>query len=246
VSAAILVASRFNGPPHSAHGGYISGLIAAATGANVRVRLFRPPPLQVTFEIAERPPDEWRVTDGKDTVATAVRTEIQVQVPNAPTYVQAMDASLHFPGFKKEVFAECFVCGQQRKRGDGLRIFPGNVPGTIIHAAPWLPAAELADADGKIKPEFIWSVLDCPGYYASFTDLRQALLGEFTVHIDRRVHAEEACVIIGWPILVEGRKHKVGTALFDGDGERCALGVATWVETKPSGPVNPRGNGSNS
>jgi hypothetical protein len=44
------------------------------------------------------------------------------------------------------------------------------------------------------------------------------------------VHIEEPCVIIGWQILIEGRKHKVGTALFDEDGERCAFGVATWLE----------------
>lgn len=232
MSASILVHHRFNGPPHSAHGGYICGLIAAATGANVRVRLYKPPPLDTEFAMIERPPDEWRVTDGKDTIAAATRTEIRVHVPRAPEYMQAMDASLHFPGFKSDVFSDCFVCGHHRQRPDGLRIFPGNVPGGFIYAAPWVPTHDLADASGKVKPEFIWSVLDCPGYYASFTDLRPALLGEFTVHIDRLVHADEACVIIGWPILVEGRKHKVGTALFDEDGERCALGVATWVETK--------------
>lgn len=232
MSATILVQRRFNGPPHSAHGGYICGLIAAATGASVRVRLFRPPPLDTEFTLTARPPDEWRVTDGKDTIATAVRTEVRVHVPPAPSYVQAMDASLRFPGFKRDVFSDCFVCGKHRQRPDGLRIFAGSIPGGFTYAAPWLPSDDLADASGKVKPEFIWSVLDCPGYYASFSDLRPALLGEFTVHIDRLVHADEACVIIGWPILVEGRKHKVGTALFAEDGERCALGVATWVETK--------------
>jgi len=236
VSSRIVVAKRFNGPPHSAHGGYICGLIAGATGANVRVRLFHPPPLETEFEVVARPPDEWRVTQGKDTIATAVRTEVRVHVPPAPTYVQAMDASLHFAGFKREVFSDCFVCGRQRQRGDGLRIFPGSIPGGIVYAAPWLPSDDVTDANGKVKPEFIWSVLDCPGYYSSFSDLRPALLGEFTVQIDRLVHADEGCVIIGWPILVEGRKHKVGTALFDEDGERCALGIATWVETKVDPP----------
>ena len=234
MSERISVQRRFNGPPQSAHGGYICGLIAGATGANVRVRLFHPPPLETEFAVVPRPPDEWRVTHGKDTIASAVRTELRVQVPQAPTYLQAMDVSLRFPGFKRDVFSDCFVCGQHRKRGDGLRVFPGSVAGSIVYAAPWLPGGDLADAAGKVRPEFIWSVLDCPGYYASFTDLRPALLGEFTVHIDRLVHADEACVVIGWPILVEGRKHKVGTALFDAEGERCALGVATWVETKPA------------
>ena len=230
----IVVGRRFNGPDHSAHGGYICGLIAAATGANVRVRLYRPPPLDTPLQMVARPPDEWRVLDNKETIATAVRTHIQVHVPKPPTYVQAMDASLHFPGFKHSNFPNCFVCGPQRQRGDGLRIFAGPIHNSISFAAPWVPRRDVADDNGKVRPEFIWSVLDCPGYFASFTDGSPALLGEFTVHIDRLVHVDEACVIIGWPILVEGRKRKVGTALFDEDGERCAFAVATWVETKPA------------
>jgi len=233
MSTEIVVGQRFNGPPHSAHGGYICGLIAAATGANVRVRLYRPPQLDTEFTLTARPPDEWRVTDGKDTIATATQTTFRVQVPSAPTYVQAIDASLHFPGLKHDVFSNCFVCGKARQRGDGLRIFPGPLPNGLTFAAPWVPSSDLAGADGKVKPEFIWSVLDCPGYYASFTDLHPALLGEFSVHIDRSVHVDEACIILSWPILVEGRKHKVGTALFDEKGERCAVGIATWVETRP-------------
>jgi hypothetical protein len=228
----LIIDQRFNGPPHSAHGGYICGLIAAATGANVRVRLYRPPPLQKNMQLVVRAPDEWRVMENGETVASAVCTHVQVHVPRAPTYVAAMDASLHFPGLKQAVFAECFVCGTARQRGDGLRVFAGPIAHSNVYAAPWLPQADVCDDRGKVKPEFIWSVLDCPGYYASFRDLRPALLGEFTVHIDRLVHKDEACVIIGWPILIEGRKHKVGTALFDEKGERCALGVATWVETK--------------
>ncbi|MBC7984354.1 MAG: hypothetical protein H7Y02_10925 [Candidatus Obscuribacterales bacterium] len=232
MAESIIINRRFNGPDHSAHGGYISGLLAAATGASVRVRLYRPPPLDVELQLSARPPDEWRLLDGKETIATAVRTSIYVQVPAPPTYVQAMDASLHFPGFKHSVFPSCFVCGPKRQRGDGLRVFPGPVPHTTMYAAPWIPSTDLADPNGKVRPEFIWSVLDCPGYFASFTDAQPALLGEFTVQIERSVHVDEACVIISWPILIEGRKRKVGTALFDEDGERCALGVATWVETK--------------
>jgi len=238
MTQSIVVDRRFNGPPDSAHGGYICGLIAAATGANVRIRLYSPPPLTKALEVVARSEDEWRVLDGKETVASAVRTQVQVHVPKPPTYVQAMDASLHYPGFKHSNFPNCFVCGTQRQRGDGLRIFAGPIHNSIAFAAPWVPSRDVADAGGKVKPEFIWSALDCPGYFASFTDGSPALLGEFTVHIDRLVHVDEACVIIGWPILVEGRKHKVGTALFDEDGERCAFAVATWVQLKAHQPAD--------
>ncbi len=49
------------------------------------------------------------------------------------------------------------------------------------------------------------------------------------MHIDRLVHIDEACVIVAWAIGHEGRKYRAGTALFDEDGERCAVGVATWI-----------------
>jgi hypothetical protein len=159
----IIVNHRFNGPPHSAQGGYICGLIAKATGENVRVRLFRPPSLDKEFVVVERPPDEWRVTEGKDTIATAVKTHIHVHVPDPPPYVQAMDASLHFAGFKQEIFATCFVCGHHRQRPDGLRVFPGHVPGGLTYAAPWVPTPDLTDASGKVKPDFFWSGLECAG-----------------------------------------------------------------------------------
>jgi hypothetical protein len=122
------------------------------------------------------------------------------------------------------------VCGPQRAVHDGLRIFAGKLPDSNIVAAPWLPQAQLANDQGKVCREFIWAALDCPGYFASVMPGRTALLGELAVHIDRSVSVDEPCVIIGWQILIEGRKHKVGTALFDAAGEQCAVGVATWVE----------------
>lgn len=61
------------------------------------------------------------------------------------------------------------------------------------------------------------------------------LLGEFTAHVDRRVHVDEPCVIIGWRINVSGRKYEVGTALFDEDGDLCAKACALWVEPRLPG-----------
>jgi hypothetical protein len=63
-------------------------------------------------------------------------------------------------------------------------------------------------------------------------DGRPALLGEFTAHVDRLVHTGESCVVIGWKLGSEGRKYRVGTALFDGNGELCARALATWIELK--------------
>jgi hypothetical protein len=99
-------------------------------------------------------------------------------------------------------------------------------------AAPWMPDASLCGADGKVCSEFIWAALDCPGYFAAANDGRHMLLGEIAARIDRRVHAAESCVVVGWKLERDGRKHFVGTALYDDDGEPCARALATWIEVR--------------
>jgi hypothetical protein len=240
MSASIYIDARFNGPPHAGNGGYAAGLIASTIGKNVAVRLLQLLPLNRNLSVAPRGGERWEVRDGDQLIATAATTSMQIDVPSPPSYLAAMEASKHYPGFTQQVFPGCFVCGPARQRDDGLRIFPGFVPGTGLVAAPWLPGATLDDGTGKVKPEFIWAALDCPGYFASFNCGTPALLGQLSVHIDRLVHMDEPCVVIGWRILLEGRKCHAGTALFDEDGERCAVGVATWVERR----VEPKASGA--
>lgn len=228
--SSITVAHRFNGPPSSGNGGYSTGLIAATIGESVAVRLHQVVPLDRALQITQRDTDRWEVREGDNLIATARRSEVVTEVPRSPTYEQALAMSKHYVGFGEHGFPNCFVCGPQRKRHDGLCIFPGS-EGTVPLAAPWLPDATLDNGQGKVRPEFIWAALDCPGYFATAYP-GAALLGEFAVHIDRLVHINEPCVVIAWPISRDGRKHRAGTALFDKDGERCAVGVATWVKLK--------------
>ncbi|MGE0115444.1 MAG: hypothetical protein AB7T07_11265 [Steroidobacteraceae bacterium] len=231
MSAQIRIDSRFNGPPDSANGGYVCGLMAAAVNQPLSVRLYKPPPLDTDLRLLfDTVSGKWHLKRDEQLIAAANVSHVHAHVPKPPSYVEALDASVHYTGHQHHIFPSCFVCGPQRAVDDGLRIFAGKLPGSNIVAAPWLPHASLADGSGKVRPEFIWAALDCPGYFASVMPGRTALLGELAVHIDRSVHVDEPCVIIGWQILIEGRKHKVGTALFDEDGERCAVGVATWVE----------------
>jgi hypothetical protein len=224
----IQVAPRFNGPPNSGNGGYAAGLIAVTVGETVQVRLQQPIPLACDLDIHAAGEGRWEVRRDRDLVATATITQVQLEVPPPVPYIEARGVSTHYVGFAHHPYPTCFVCGPQRKVHDGLRIFPGSVPGTNVVAAPWLPDESLSDGAGKVRPEFMWAALDCPGYFAALSG-SPALLGELAVHIDRPVHIDEPCVIVGWQIGVEGRKHRVGTALFDEDGERCAVGCATWL-----------------
>lgn len=232
--ATLVIDPRFNGPPECGNGGYCSGLIAGLIGEQVKIRLQRPLPLGVDLQIrrleSEAWQDQWQVLSGNEVIATAYKTTLVMDVPNPPSYLDALAASKHYAGFHGHLYPTCFVCGPDRHRGDGLRIFAAAVPGRDIVAAPWLPDASLGDPNGKVRPEFVWAALDCPGYFASVPIGRAALLGEFSVHVNRLVHVDEPCVVEGWQISVDGRKHRAGTALFDGDGELCAIGQATWIE----------------
>jgi hypothetical protein len=148
------------------------------------------------------------------------------------SYRDALEASRHFSGFTRHSYPRCFVCGTERTRGDGLRIFAGRVPGRDLVAAPWVADPSLTGSDGKVLPEFMGAALDCPGYFAAREDGAPMLLGEFTTQVDRCVHVDEPCVIVGWRLRSSGRKHEVGSALFDGSGELCARARAVWIEPR--------------
>ena len=65
------------------------------------------------------------------------------------------------------MFPDCFVCGMNRRPGDGLRIFPGPVAGLALWAAPWTPDPSVAGPDGRVRPEVVWAALDCPSGIAA-------------------------------------------------------------------------------
>jgi hypothetical protein len=62
--------------------------------------------------------------------------------------------------------------------------------------------------------------------------VRGPLLGTYAARIDRCVQLDAACVIIGWALKHDGRKHVVGTAIFDNFGELCGRALATWIEPR--------------
>ncbi|MFL6623832.1 MAG: hypothetical protein ACJ8NR_14695 [Sulfurifustis sp.] len=226
----IVIAHRFNGPPNSGNGGYASGLVANAIGQTVRVRLRKALALDTPLSVIQNSADEWQLRDANDVLAAAVPASVEVTVPAPPSYESACTAARGYPSVEDHDLPHCFVCGPGRAPGDGLRIFAAPLPGTSLVAAPWQPDRSLADAGG-VKSEFVWAALDCPGAFASGSD-KPMLLGELAARIERRPNAEERCVVLGWPIATEGRKHKVGTAVFGADGAVCAVGLATWIELK--------------
>ena len=118
-----------------------------------------------------------RVLDGAQAIGEAHPAALALQPPRRPKYLEAVEASRAYAGFRYHRFPTCFVCGTHRVRGDGLRIFAGPIAELGVVAAPWVPDASLDRGDGKVQPQFMSAALDCPGYYAVALADQMMLLG---------------------------------------------------------------------
>jgi hypothetical protein len=228
----VQIAGRYCGPPDSGNGGYVAGLLAEHVRFRgpVKVRLRRPPPLDVPLEVVPTA-GAVELHGSGEVLAVAEPGVLRLPPSRWTSFRVARNLSRSFPGFHRHPFPRCFVCGPERAVGDGLRIFPG--PWHAGHvAAPWTPDESLDRGDGKVRPEHVWAALDCPGYFAAASDGRPMLLGEMTVRRGRPVRIGEPCVIVGWRLASEGRKHRVGTALYGGDGHLSGMAEALWIEPR--------------
>ncbi len=233
MAESITVTQPFCGPPASGNGGYLSGLLAQFVPGTARVTLRKPIPLGRPLVVERRPSRSVRLWDGQTIVADAESAQLTLEVPATPTLPEAEAAARAYPGHRMHAFPGCFVCGPQNAAG--LHIFSGPVAGANQVAAPWTPGGAFADGNGKVRSEFVWAALDCPGYWAAMLGEapRMALLGQLTARLDAPVRVGEPCIVVGWPLARAGRKQTVGTALFDSFGRLCALAQGIWIELQP-------------
>lgn len=228
--ATVVIDGRFNGPPDSGNGGYVSGLLGTRLEGPAEVTLRVPPPLERPLAVV-RDEQVVRFEDGDALVAEAVPARVGVEPPMAVALDEAERATAGYPGFRHHHFPTCFVCGPERGAGDGLRLFPGPVDGAPVSAAPWVPAVDLGDGDGIVAPEFVWASLDCPSYFGGVYG-RLAVLGRLAVDIRAPVRAGQPHVVLGWGRGSEGRKHHAAAAVTTPDGELLAVSRATWIEPR--------------
>jgi len=234
-SEPLVISSRFCGPPKSGNGGYVCGKLAAHVPGCASVRLKAPPPLETELRIEVRD-SEARLLHGASVIGEAKASALDLAPPAAPSFAEAEQAAESYPGFARHPFPRCFVCGPQRAHGDGLRIFPGSIASRSMVAAPWVPDPSLGNGSNAVSREFLWSVLDCTSGFAVLPvpEGKAILLGELCAHIDGSVASGEKCVVIGWPLQVDGRKRIAGSAVFAESGRLVALGRATWIEVSSS------------
>src|SRR3954462_1951225 len=172
----LTIAPRFRGPSGSGNGGYVCGRIASYLDGPVTVTLRRPPPLATALAV-ERGGGAGgggspRGLDGGSLVAEAAAATgpAALAIPDPVSMAEARAAAGGARYFQDPLFPDCFVCGTNRRPGDGLRIFPGPVPGRALWAAPWAPDRWGGGTDGRVLPEMAWAALDCPGGIAVAED----------------------------------------------------------------------------
>lgn len=228
----ITIDERFRGPPGSANGGYTGGVVAGDLGLSAEITLRNPPPLGRPLRL-ETDEHEARLIDDSTLIAEAKVSEPEIDLPEPVSYEEAAAASTPTPP-DEHPYPECFVCGPLRHKGDGLRIYPQQLAEHPLFVATWLPDESLSDRTGRVRDEFIWAALDCPGGFAVWLLDPQALclLGRLRATIVGGVSVGERLVVMGWPLNQDGRKLHAGTAVFSEHGDLKGLAQATWINVR--------------
>ena len=232
----ITIDAKYNGPPDSGNGGYVSGLLAEALGlSQFEVFLKAPPPIDTPMMLTAHN-QHYELKHGDRLIATISQFDVDLQVPFFPTNEQAIKSANYYPGFERHVFPRCFVCGPDRDTCDGLRLYTGRQPNSNYVAAPFETFNELFDHQGKMYTRFISAALDCPGAYAiTQIDHECALvLGNFQVSIEEEIAKSDQLIVVGWYLGTEGRKNYSGTAIIDDRGHIKAKARAVWIEIDPN------------
>src|SRR4051812_445615 len=210
MSQVIVIPARLCGPPTSGNGGYTCGLLAANIGRCAEVTLRKPIPLEREMEVKGN--GSVKLLAGEELIAEGTPADFAIMEAPRVSFEEAQKAAAESPAFHQHPFPTCFVCGPERRNGDGLRIFPGPAAAHAgfenLFAAPWVPDASLADENGNVRDEYIWASLDCPtGFAGGFPYEGKLVTGRMAVKLIAPVRPGEKCVLVSWRLGIEGRKH---------------------------------------
>jgi hypothetical protein len=203
-------------------------MLARELGGVMECTLRIPVPLNRPLEI-ERTPEGGALRCAGTIVVEANSTTIDV-TPPAPLSLQAAtEAMASSPAMDpRHPFATCFVCGPKREPGDGLRIFPARVA-QDVYAAAWVPDPEFGDSEQNLSEEFLWAALDCPtGFASGFPTAGKLVTARMAVQQLKSIRTGEGCVLMSWPLGIEGRKYFSAACLYQNE-ELCAVARALWV-----------------
>ena len=230
----VVIDRRFRGPPNSANGGYVCGLLAETLHGPATITLRRPPPLEAALVLERLEDGRVELRDGDTLIAEGVPEALAADAPGPVGLADARAASAAAPWREAHPFPGCFGCGPDRAEGDGLGILPGPVPGRPdVFACPWVPHACFAAGSGVIEAPVVWAALDCASGAVVDPVRGPWVLGRLGASLRRPVEAGEEHVMVAWAGAGEGRKQQTGSALYAADGEPVALASALWIALTP-------------
>jgi hypothetical protein len=241
VDDTLIIAPGFNGPRLSGNGGYVGGVLASAFSekfggdGTVEITLRAPVPIDRAMRLMPEG-DALMLRDGETLICEARAGSLtHLKTPPAPADWADVLRRGEVGGSPIDSdYGQCIVCGQGRGVGDGLRVFGTSWPQPGYSLSCYIPHANHADSSGRIRPEFVWGTLDCPGAYAAQDDgdFRPAMTGRMTAKVIEPPKVGERCAVVGWRIGAEGRKLYSGTALYTEQGRLCGLATCTWILLK--------------
>ena len=146
----ILVPRQFRGPPFTANGGYICGVLSNAVGGRGVAMLRSGVPLDTTVTLQPGEDGAVVLVNAEGAVLGSARPADDSQIPNPPPATPTIEEARAFAAAgqfaQKSLHRGCFSCCIEREAG-----------------APsiWTPHANFADADGTSPDEITWGALDC-------------------------------------------------------------------------------------
>ena len=166
------------------------------------------------------------------------RRNRSLEAPNPVSFEKAAEIAAALPP-DGHPYPECFVCGPLREPRDGLCIYPAELEGHDMVAAPWIPDDTLSRDDGVIEDVFMWAALDCPSGFATYllAPGSTIILGRLTAKIVEPVFVGERLVTVAWPVDRDARKLFSGSAVFSEQGHLKGLAQATWIELPWTSPA---------
>ena len=219
--------------PANGNGGYSAGLAAATLEGPVEATLRRPVPLDRPLS-AQVWDGGVRLLDGEDLIVEANQAPgFEIDVPEPVGVVEAREAMGRYRGLDEGPFSRCFVCGLGRE--DSLEVFSGRVERRDVVASTWTPPDWTGGDDGRVRPEFVWAVLDCPTFFGAYIDVEElpiSFLARITARVDAVPAVGKEHVVMSWPVGVDGRKAEAGVSLLTDGGDVLASARALLIEAK--------------
>lgn len=234
----LIVESRFQGPRLCGQGGYVAGLVSQGIEGAASVTLKAPTPVDVPLQLTDEGAGHFILWHDEKMIADALPAELAIQAPSPVSFEQARMSNYGFQswiarmGMAEHPVPYCFVCGCGKPVAHYENLLPGPTPDGNHVASHWVPTEAMADASGDIPRQIVWAVLDCPAGWGLLLNAPWAkrLTGRLTAQQFKPIYPLRHYVAMGWFINAAGRKVDGGSAIYDDEGQVCAVARATWIE----------------